>query len=149
MPPKKDLFLVIIQVIILALYLLELEQLQFGIWNFLGGFFMGIGSVGIFLIGIALVQLNRKLSPFPTPHKTSTLITTGAFKATRYPIYTGLFLVLAGYAIYTGSGYKIIVSIVLLALFYYKSIYEEELLRVKFPQYADYQEEVGRFFPKF
>jgi protein-S-isoprenylcysteine O-methyltransferase Ste14 len=96
---------------------------------------------------LALLQLNRNLSPFPTPKQNGQLVTNGLYHWMRHPIYTGILLVSYGYAIYSSSWLRLIVACVLLILFYLKSSYEEKLLSKKFSDYTAYQKRTARFFP--
>jgi protein-S-isoprenylcysteine O-methyltransferase Ste14 len=147
MPKNKDFIYVILQVILLGVYLLEIPALIFEPIGFVSGFFAGVGFVGVLLILVALIQLNTKISPFPTPRNGSQLITNGAFQFTRHPIYTGIFITLFCYGLVVGSGFKTALSIVLIVLFYYKSAYEEQLLLQQFPEYKNFQSSVGQLFP--
>ncbi|MGB5983023.1 MAG: isoprenylcysteine carboxylmethyltransferase family protein [Nonlabens sp.] len=147
MNDKKSICFVATQILIIAIYFIEIKAIQFYTSSFLGGFFFGFGAVSALLVLYALLQLNTKISPFPAPRNNSKLVTSGAYKFTRHPIYTGIFFSLFYYGIVVGSGFKIIVSILLLALFYYKSRYEETLLLQQFPDYAKYQQEVGQLIP--
>lgn len=53
-----------------------------------------------------------------------------------------------GYALYKYSIYKLLIAGLLFIWFYLKSTYEEKQLAQKFNSYKEYQEKVGRFFPK-
>lgn len=100
-------------------------------------------------IGIlALLQLNKNLSPFPTPIVGGELIQTGLYKYIRHPIYRSILLSLWGCGLYTGSSYKLIITTILLFLFLSKSRYEEEKLSQVFTAYANYMKRTGRFFPR-
>jgi len=98
---------------------------------------------------VALLQLNTKLSPFPSPRNNSVLIENGLFKYIRHPIYTGIILLLFGFGLFFNSFYKISVTLLLFVLFYYKTEYEEDRLSLKFSDYSAYKKKAGRFFPKF
>lgn len=102
-------------------------------------------GIALFLGLVALLQLNTKLSPFPTPVSNGKLIITGAFRISRHPIYTALIFSGFGYALYSASLFKLLVILLLLTLFYFKSQYEESLLTQKFPEYADYKRKTRRF----
>lgn len=142
----KDYIFVGAQFVLFTLYLfpLDLGQINLGEWLMYPGIIMLIS--GIILALIALFQLNTRLSPFPTPVKNGKLITTGAFSFSRHPIYTGLILITLGYALFRLSIFRILIGILLAILLFFKSIYEEELLSKKFPQYIDYTKKTGRFF---
>lgn len=147
MPSRKGVYYVLGQGALFLLFLLDFKLLSFETSDFSRGFFFGLGAVNVVLILYALIQLNTRLSPFPAPRDDSKLIIGGAFKFTRHPIYTGLFFSALCYGIVMGSGYKIIVSVVLYILFFFKSSYEEQLMLRKFPHYRSYQMEVGQLIP--
>ncbi len=102
---------------------------------------------GILIVLIALLQLNKFLTPFPTPKKNSKLLQSGLYKFVRHPIYTGIILITFGYSFYTESLWKLLTAVILWILFYYKSKYEERLLKQHFVDYEAYQKVSGRFFP--
>lgn len=77
--------------------------------------------VGFFTIVIAILQLNKKLTPFPTPLKDGTLINTGLYKLVRHPIYSGIILTAIGFGLFQESFWKIGVALILWILFYFKS----------------------------
>lgn len=104
--------------------------------------------LGLLEIAWALVQMGRFLSPFPKPRQESKLITGGVFAIVRHPIYSGIFLIAAGYGFYSESLYRVLMAFVLLLFFYLKSLYEERNLKVFFQDYKAYAEQTGRFFPK-
>jgi protein-S-isoprenylcysteine O-methyltransferase Ste14 len=104
--------------------------------------------IGLAMVSIGILQLNKNLTPFPTPRKGSQLIQNGLFKYVRHPIYTGIILVSFSMATYNGSVWQFIVSFLMLILFYFKSSYEEEQLAKMFSEYSNYKCEAGRFLPK-
>jgi len=141
----KDYVFVGIQILLFAAYLLPITIISIKLpeWlRFSGLFVLGLGVIlGI----VALLQLNTKLSPFPTPVLKGKLITTGAYKIARHPIYTALIFSGLGYALFQASLFKGLIVLVLLILFYLKSEYEEKLLGRKFSEYADYKKKTRRF----
>ena len=106
-----------------------------------------IATIGLFVAVIAILQLRKNLSPFPTPVSQGTLLQSGLYKNIRHPVYTGLLLFFFGYSIGEGSLYRFSIAFLLLLLFYFKSRYEEALLVEKFPDYRNYQKRSYRFFP--
>jgi len=144
---KKDVLFVGIQGLLFLAYLWK------GTWPFQLNqysqyFFLVIAILGLILLLTALLQLNKNLSPFPTPKIDGQLIESGLYQYIRHPIYTGILLMCFGYAVYTGSFFRIGISIALWILFYFKSNYEEKLLRNRYPDYLAYAKSRGRFFPK-
>ena len=112
--------------------------------NYLG---LIIAIAGLVILVLALLQLNKNLSPFPTPKTNGELVTNGLYKWMRHPIYSGILLFFFGYATYSQNEYRFFISVALLILFYFKSSYEEKLLKEKFPNYTNYHQKKGRFFP--
>jgi protein-S-isoprenylcysteine O-methyltransferase Ste14 len=106
-----------------------------------------IAFFGGIIITLALLQLNKNLSPFPTPKDSASLLQNGLYKYMRHPIYTGIILLFSGYSVYQNSVYKLLISVFLVILFYLKSNYEEQRLEQKFPNYQRYKDKTGRFFP--
>lgn len=146
--PKTDILFVLIQCVLFLLFLLEIPQLQLSIpllIAIIGGIALIVG--GIVLL-IALLQLNKNLSPFPSPKSGAQLIQTGLYKYIRHPIYTGILMVFFGYSMYVASGYKFLITLLLLVLFLFKSRYEEKRLVHTFKEYAMYMKKTGRFLPK-
>ncbi len=146
---KKDYIFVGIQLILFLVYFISCEYLNFTLTLEL--YYIGaiLVLLGIFILIGALIQLQKNLSPFPTPKQDSFLVKNGFYKYVRHPIYTGVLLLCMGIAIHTHSGYRIIISLLLVILFYYKSNYEEFRLTEKFRDYPAYKARTGRFFPKY
>jgi len=144
---SKDYVFVGIQFALFGAYALEFPALSFSRPSVFGyvGLFLALSGVGTGVL--ALLQLNTSLSPFPTPVANGELVTTGVFALARHPIYTSLLLAAFGYALYLGSGYRMLIGLALLVLFYFKSSYEESLLSARYPGYAEYRKRVGRFTP--
>ena len=143
--PTKDYVFVTVQLLLFVAYFLRIRisNIKLPEWLSYSGLVILVLSI---LFGIvALLQLNTKLSPFPSPLSSSKLITNGAFHMSRHPIYTALIFSGFGYAIYISSIYKVLITCLILLLFYYKSVYEENLLTDKFPEYKNYKKRTRRF----
>ncbi len=145
---RKDYFFVGLQFLLFGAYLLEFPQLKLNFPDNADIFNLILAGLGVIIIIVSMLQLNRNLSPFPTPKNDSELVLSGLFKYVRHPIYSGILMTTFFLAIYLNSGYKLIVVLLLAILFYYKSMYEEVELRKKFPDYESYQASTGRFFPR-
>lgn len=143
----KDLIFVTLQVLLFILYFLAPFDHQWRLPFWLSCAALVVCVSGLLVALLAVFQLRRNLSPFPTPVGQGELITTGLYKSIRHPIYTGLILFFTGYAVYDGSFAKVLCALLLFLLFYFKSQYEEQLLIEKFPQYPEYKKRTGRFFP--
>ncbi len=147
--PKKDKIFVGLQLLLFIAYLLEVEMLMFRISENMHKLALFCGGIGLVLVLVALLQLKTSLSPFPSPKKGTKLITGGVFVFARHPIYAGILFMAFGISVWLGSGYKLIISVLLYLLFFFKSRYEEQLLQETFPEYVEYKKHTGRFFPKF
>lgn len=145
MTTSKDYLFVGLQFLLFGAYALNPAVLSFGRPEVIGYPGLLVAIAGVCTGVLALLQLSNSFSPFPTPVAHGQLVTTGMFRLARHPIYTSLLMGAFGYALYSGSGYRLLVGLALLILFYFKSSYEEQLLRRRFPDYADYQKVVGRF----
>lgn len=104
--------------------------------------------LGALLAGAAMWQLRGFLSPFPTPSSRGKLLTGGVFGLVRHPIYSGLLLLLGGFSLYQADVARLIITGLLLVLFYLKSRYEERQLARAYPGYAHYRRHTGRFLPR-
>lgn len=141
----KDYIFVGIQILLFVCYTFSWRLIDLAFPEWLSYASLIIVGLGVILGCVALLQLNNKLSPFPTPVASGTLITHGAFAVARHPIYTALIFSGLGYAIYSESFYKILITLSLSILFFFKSRYEERLLSQKFPAYEAYKKQTRRF----
>lgn len=143
----KDILLVSFQFALFGCYTIDFDRsLGFSLFFKLIG--LSFAIIGLVISLLAVLQLNKNLSPFPTPKKNAVLLDNGLYKFVRHPIYSGLLLLFYGYGIYVDSIYKLLISSLLLVLFYFKTYYEERLLEKKFSVYSKYKQKVNRFFPK-
>ena len=88
----KDFVYVGIQFILFACYLFEVKKLRFDLPDIFDFIMLPFMLTGIAIIVVSILQLNKNLSPFPTPKENSELITTGLFSKIRHPIYSGILL---------------------------------------------------------
>ncbi len=143
-----DITFVLIQCVLFFLYIFDMPQLQITFPDFISITGIIVTVLGCIIILIALLQLNKNLSPFPSPKLGSQLIQNGLYKYIRHPIYTGILTLFLGYSLYVASGYKLFITLLLLVLFIFKSRYEEKRLALTFKAYSEYKKTTGRFLPK-
>jgi len=144
----KDYIFVSLQLLLFIAFVFKVDgalELLHGMKTF-GIFLLLFGGI---LLLISLLQLNKNLSPFPTPKADAALIQTGLYKYIRHPIYTSILILFIGYSLYQNSIYKLAITLLLGGLFYFKSKYEENQLAIKFTEYPAYKNKTGRFLPKF
>ena len=108
-----------------------------------------LSILGFIIVLVALFNLDKALTAFPTPKSNSELITSGLYRYMRHPIYTGILFTVFGYSIYSMSISRLTVSLLLSILFYFKTNYEEQKLSDKYTDYQAYKLKVGRFLPRF
>jgi len=82
--------------------------------------------------------------------KNEQLATSGPYAYTRNPLYLGSFILAAGFALAARSWWLALAMIVILLAIYIPVISaEEDFLRERFPQFAEYAHQVPRLFPRF
>lgn len=145
----KNYFFVAMQFLLFIAWVIDIEALKFSRVEFLQVAFLVLSGIGLFIALFAILQLSTNLSPFPKPRKNAHLKINGVYKYIRHPMYSGIIIFLFFLSLYFASGYKIAIVFLLLTLFWFKSEYEEEQLCLKYPNYRDYRQDTGRFFPKF
>ena len=143
---KKGFLLVAVQGLLMLFFFLPIFPYSFKvapIFRILG---FSFAAFGLILVGIAIWNLRHQLSIFPAPRSQSKLVAYGIFKFSRHPIYAGILLFFGGISCATGSYSRILISLLIFGLFYYKSQYEEQLLIERFPAYKSYKNKTRRFF---
>lgn len=82
--------------------------------------------------------------------KNTCLTTTGPYALTRNPLYLGSLILAGGFAVAARSIWIALVIVALFAGIYVPVVRsEEEFLRKKFPEFADYERRVPRFLPRW
>jgi len=107
-----------------------------------------ISIQGLIITIQAFKDLGDNLTPLPYPMNDSKLIKNNSYSETRHPLYKGLLFISLGICIFTLS----LIHLFLLFLLAYnlktKAIKEEERLKIKFPEYKRYIEEVPAIIRK-
>jgi protein-S-isoprenylcysteine O-methyltransferase Ste14 len=147
MPKIKDLVYVTLQFSLILGYFLIPRFLAFELPNYIQLLAFILSVLGLLIIALALIQLNKNLTPFPSPKVNSVLIKVGLYQYVRHPIYTGIIFFVFFYSLSTLHLPRLIVAVILYGLFYFKSKYEEAMLINKFDDYKNYKKQTGRFLP--
>lgn len=102
---------------------------------------------GIGIIAWSAINLGRSLTPFPRPLPSAQLVTRGAYRFVRHPIYSGVLLTALGLALFTLSPLRLVLMLVLAIFFDRKANREEHWLQARHPQYQAYRLSVKKFIP--
>ena len=110
-----------------------------------------IAGAGLAVFGVALAFISsRRLGPaltaVPEPTDDGLLIDTGPYRMVRHPIYGGVTLFILGTSMILDSITGAVLSLALFPFFYFKSEYEERVLRMRYSGYRAYREVVTRRF---
>ena len=104
-------------------------------------------SISILALVVAVyarLSLGRSIGFVPAQRD---IITRGAYRFVRHPIYTGLILSYVGFSLHMFSPRNVTMSLIVIGLIVLKSFIEEGFLR-EVPDYADYLDRVRwRWFP--
>lgn len=106
-----------------------------------------LGAAGLFLAIAGVLALGNNLSVLPHPKDDATLTQAGVYCLVRHPIYSGLVIGAAGWALINISLLTLGYAVILFAFFDIKSRREERWLVRKFPEYVPYQQRVRKLLP--
>ncbi len=107
-----------------------------------------LNIAGLLLLGLGALGLGRSLTPTPVPLEAGELKTSGLYSRMRHPIYSGVMLLAIGTAAGSGSLFRALATLALIAFFNLKARWEEERLMKKFGHdYQAYASRVNRFLP--
>ena len=138
-----DLMLVFLQFFIISIHFFQLEFLpqkqiiQASPFSYFLGILIILIAFIIMLVSIK--DLGRNLSPFPRPVNNSNLVTTGAYRFTRHPMYYSLIFISFGVFIIKLSIYNLFLTLSLALIIKFKIALEEKYLMNKFKNYLLYK----------
>ncbi len=104
-------------------------------------------TAGLLFMLWGALSLGRSLTPFPRPLRDGKLVTSGAYRLVRHPIYFGVLLIALGIAMVTASPLRLGLTLVLFFFFDRKARREERWLEEAYPGYAAYRTRVKRLIP--
>lgn len=103
--------------------------------------------IGVAVIAASAINLGRSLTPFPRPLPSAHLVTDGAYRLVRHPIYFGVLLTALGYALYSQSPLRVLLTLVLAVFFALKAEREEKWLSEQYADYPRYRARVKKLIP--
>lgn len=150
-PGRRGEGYVVVQIILLGLIALAPLIKVGGEWPAplvftIAGLVLGALGGGLALAGLLHLGADN-LSALPQPVAGAHLIESGIYGRARHPIYGGLLLGGAGWALLTHSLLALALTAALWALFEFKTRHEEAALRRLFAGYAAYAGRVKKFWP--
>jgi protein-S-isoprenylcysteine O-methyltransferase Ste14 len=102
---------------------------------------IGLGSLGSLLV---LSRLGKSFSIMPEARK---LVTGGPYALVRHPLYTVEIITIAGTAMQFQAPWSWAVALVVVALLWVRSHFEEQVLASAYPEYGEYRARTKRFIP--
>jgi protein-S-isoprenylcysteine O-methyltransferase Ste14 len=93
---------------------------------------------------LALSRLGRAFAIMP---EARVLVTGGLYAHIRHPLYAAEMLSLAGIVIQFAQPWAALLGIAVAGLQFARALFEEEVLRQAFPEYASYAARTARFIP--
>ena len=134
------------QIFLILLHLLppypKIKHLAFSINTFCIVIGLAISILGLFTLIKALMDLGGNLTPLPYPMNESILVKNNSYRNVRHPIYKGILLISLGICILSLSLIHLSLLISLAYILKIKALKEEEKLKIKFPEYKKYINEV-------
>lgn len=114
---------------------------------------VAIAAAAVRLLGLAIsaigaVGLGGALTPSPVPRRHAGLVSRGAYRWVRHPVYAGLLAFAFASVVAIFHPVRLAAALGLAALLTVKSRWEERLLAERVPGYSDYASSVGRFVPR-
>ena len=122
--------------------LLAFERSGIVVWALaVAGFAIAIAGV------VAFRRVRTTVDPFD-PEKTTALVTVGVYRLSRNPMYLGMALLLAGWAIHLGSLWSVLgVPAFMLYITRFQILTEERVLHEKFDDaFTAYARRTRRWF---
>ena len=139
---KNSNILVAIQFIVILILLLTNKSV---FNNYISLFISSIG----FIFGVYTLFFNQvgNFNVRPEIKNNAKLISTGAYKYIRHPMYFCVLLIMGGVIVSDINLINIICYIILIIVLYLKSIKEELLWSEKLEEYASYKKRTKMFIP--
>lgn len=106
-----------------------------------------VGLLGLFAIAAGAKALGPSLSVLPRPHRDAAFVSDGVYRRVRHPIYTGVILLVAAWALYRGSLLHVTLVVAIAVFFAAKAVREEQWLLERFPEYDAYRKRTKWFVP--
>ncbi len=105
--------------------------------------------IGSLTLIMAVYLFRSCIAAFGRNEGLSGVISGGAFRYVRHPLYLGCIMFYLGLAALTGSLYSIAVLVIILIFYDHMATYEEKLLELKYGEaYRSYTKRTGKWVPR-
>jgi protein-S-isoprenylcysteine O-methyltransferase Ste14 len=104
------------------------------------------------IMGAVIAILGLAIRAYASGHlnKNEVLATSGPYAYSRNPLYFGSLVLAIGFAIASRSWWVVLIVLAMFFAIYFPVIRsEEQFLRAKFPEFAQYAANVPLLFPRF
>lgn len=106
------------------------------------------GAVGVFFCWWALLSMNKNFTVFATPKAGGALVTSGAFRYSRNPMYFGLLLLGFSWALFCANWFTALGNVILGIVLLLKIYVEESALLSRFgADFISYKARTRRLIP--
>ncbi len=151
-PRQQALLLVLMQLVLFGVLAAALFFLPVGAvgWAQLVGLVLAVVGLGVIFLALwTYYRVNGSLvNVSPEPDHAAQLVAHGLYARVRHPIYLGVMLSALGVALIHGHIVPLLVALVFIPFFTYKSMFEERWLEQVYAGYAAYRQRAGRFLPR-
>lgn len=106
-----------------------------------------LSTAGIIVLAWSASNLGRSLTPFPRPTEKGKLVTTGAYRFVRHPIYFGVIMGCLGISLVTFNLFRLYLTLILFVFFDMKATREERWLVEQYIDYLPYKRRVKKLIP--
>jgi protein-S-isoprenylcysteine O-methyltransferase Ste14 len=138
---------VVLQFLLIAAIVLVPRRSPEAFPNWLRYLGLPLMAAGAAIGGAAVLNLGSNLTPLPKPVENGQLVRSGAYSIVRHPIYLAVMLGMVGFSLLRASVGGLALCGLLFAFFDRKARREEAWLRERYPDYAEYQQQVRRLLP--
>lgn len=154
---RKEIAFLLVQFLLFMFYFMELDWIGFSLPLFLRYVFILFIILGVLTLFFGILNLRENtwfIISNGGKEKTENILneniflTAGIYQFIRHPIYAGILVIMISYAFLDTSVFKVLITIVMSMVFFYKSILEEKWLFRKYRSFRLYKQRTGRFFPK-
>lgn len=144
----KEIIYILLQFLLFSIFFIDWDFYDFPLYPGLEYLLWGGCFIGFVIIFAGILNLNLAQDAVPKTKFRKFLIRYNIYKHVRHPIYLGILVAMFFYAFYEVSIIKIVSTLFLGIVFYFKTKFEEiELIQLD-EKYPDYINETGRFFPR-